>query len=222
MATHSLRGFTLIELLISISIIGIITALVMVKFSAFDSTVLLKSAAYEVALAIRDAQVYSVSVNAGLDETGSNYFDYSYGVKFTPNSKEYKLFRYWNKDNPTAVPRSTHLIGQNGHRAEFMTTFTLGGSIIIEDICVTRAANIVYPGENCVSDFETGKQYIDIAFRRPDFDMRSFAEKFVGPPGTQPASLSAKIYLKSTKGSDVWIVEVGRLGNISVYKYIPN
>ena len=59
------RGFTLIELLICVGIIGILTAIVIFKYKSFDSTILLKSAAYEVSLALRDTQVKSVSATRG-------------------------------------------------------------------------------------------------------------------------------------------------------------
>jgi prepilin-type N-terminal cleavage/methylation domain-containing protein len=109
-------GFTLIELLISCAIISIITALVLVKYSGFDSTVLLKSAAYEMALGIREAQVKSVSVMRG-----SSGFDSMYGVFFS-QAKEYGYLRI------------------NGGVAESLGSTTLPRSMQISDVCVDRGA----------------------------------------------------------------------------------
>lgn len=64
------RGFTLVELLISIAIITVITAIVVVRYRQFDSTVLLKGAAYEIALALREAQIQSVSA---VRDVGNNF-----------------------------------------------------------------------------------------------------------------------------------------------------
>ena len=74
------RGFTLVELLITFAIIAIITGIVLVKYKAFDSTVLLKSAAYELSLNLRETQAKSVSVR-GDGGSGINfryYEDYQY------------------------------------------------------------------------------------------------------------------------------------------------
>ena len=84
-----MRGFTLIELLISVLIIGIITTLVIVRYKQFDSTVLLKSAAYEVAFTLRETQVQSVSAARG----AGNNFDYPRGLSLDVYKRQ-SLSRY--------------------------------------------------------------------------------------------------------------------------------
>ena len=121
-----MRGFTLVELLISIAIIGMITALVLVKYGSFSSTTLLKSTAYEIALTLREAQVKSVSV-LGSDPN----FDYPYGVTFSPNSKTYTAFIYKDTDLD-AVPQYDK--GSASPKATDIQTFRLDHSMTIDDV----------------------------------------------------------------------------------------
>ncbi|MDE1975433.1 MAG: type II secretion system protein [Patescibacteria group bacterium] len=74
------RGFTLIELLVSIAIFAIMTALVVAKYGNFNQSTLLTDTAYDVALAVRTAQTYGLSVK-NASQAGSQ-FNYPYGVEF--------------------------------------------------------------------------------------------------------------------------------------------
>jgi prepilin-type N-terminal cleavage/methylation domain-containing protein len=192
------RGFTLIELLISIGIIGIISSIVVVKFSSFDSSVLLKSAAYEVALALRDAQVYSVSVYGQNSE-----FDYPYGVTFDSAAGANRIYTFFTFQNA-----DTSLRPKFDGNAQSITAFTTTGSIEIYDICAKTSTN-----EYCKSTSAINR--LDISFRRPEFRALFYAE---GLLVSQDTVTSAKIKVKSTKGTDIWVVEVGLLGHVSVYK----
>ena len=83
-------GFTIIELLVSVGVMVIITSVLVARYSSFNSAVLLKSQAYEVGLAIREAQLYSVASQGGEEER----FRSVYGVYFdldSPNT--YILYR---------------------------------------------------------------------------------------------------------------------------------
>lgn len=77
MALSKIRGFTLIELLISVSIFVFMTALLVAKYGNFNQSVLLTNLAYDVALTLRTAQTYGLSVQG---QTGQ--FQYAYGVDF--------------------------------------------------------------------------------------------------------------------------------------------
>ena len=54
-------GFTLVEMVVVVAIIIVVTSVVLLKQSKFSSDILVTNAAYEVALAIRQAQVYGIS-----------------------------------------------------------------------------------------------------------------------------------------------------------------
>jgi prepilin-type N-terminal cleavage/methylation domain-containing protein len=56
------RGFTLIEMMVTIGIFTIISGIVLFNYNGFNSRILLQNLAYDVALTIRQAQVYGVGV----------------------------------------------------------------------------------------------------------------------------------------------------------------
>ena len=109
-------GFSLIELLVVIAIIGTITTVVLIRYSDFDSVVLLKSLAYEVALSAREAQTLGVGVRGD-----GGTFDAAYGVHFTPGT-EYILFE--DLDGNTQYDSG-----------EEVTVYTIGNNNSISDIC---------------------------------------------------------------------------------------
>ena len=187
-------AFTLPELLISIAIIGIITSITLVKYSSFDSTVLTKSAAYEAALTLREAQINSVSVKRGDGEDG-DVFSYPYGVHFTKDSSEYTAFVYEDTDNPIPLYSDT---------AKDISTFSMERGIKVYEICINN-------GNDC--DIET----FDISFKRPDFNAIFHGIRDDGT-AIQTGIINAQIKFRSLNGIHTFIVEVSNLGQISVYK----
>ena len=90
----SQKGFTLVELLVSIAIFSVITTMAVFNNSQFNSSVLLTNLAYEVAISIRQAQVYGVTVR----KNSAGSFDSAYGIHFDMNTPTaYSLF----EDKPT-------------------------------------------------------------------------------------------------------------------------
>ncbi len=98
--TRRNAGFTLIELLVVVAIITLITLTLLLQQSKFDSSVLLRGAAYSVALSVRQAQIYGTSVfgantiagtcpNA---PTATTCFAKGYGLYLTAPSTSYLLF----------------------------------------------------------------------------------------------------------------------------------
>lgn len=91
--SSSQRGFTLIELMISIGIITLITSLVMIRHSSFNSAVLEENQAYEVAFDIRQTQMRAVSPQVGItgDVRGG------YGIRFVDDpsgtNRIYEVFQ---------------------------------------------------------------------------------------------------------------------------------
>ena len=186
------KGFTLVELLVSVAIIGVVSSIVLFKYNSFDSTVLLKGAAYEIALSIREAQVKSVSGA----RTGTS-FDRPYGVTFTPNQKTYTAFRF---EDSIAYPNYAGTVTN-------LNTFTLGGTMQVSDICI-----IVGTIETC----ETGITRLDVSFRRPEFKALFYAE---GYGGTQANIESAKIKVSAGNSAfSGFVILITQFGQISVYK----
>jgi prepilin-type N-terminal cleavage/methylation domain-containing protein len=190
------RGFTLIELLISASIIALVTALVLVKYKSFDSSVLLKDTAYEIALALREAQIKSVSVVQRDDS-----FDYPYGISFTDSAANSKQFTaFYDTDNDTPP--------QQDPTGEVLQTFTIGGSMEVDRLCVDQGA-----GWTCGDD---NVDRLDISFKRPNFNAIFYASEGGNAPMGNISS--AKIIVKSPNGTDSYAVIVSGLGQITVKK----
>lgn len=185
------RGFTLIELLICVGIIGILTAIVIFKYKSFDSTILLKSAAYEVSLALRDTQVKSVSATRG----NSNSFDYPYGITFTPNSKTYTGFQF---TSTTVYPKYDGSVN-----AVDIGTVTFDKAIEISDVCVN--------GNDC------SPTRLDISFKRPEFKAIFYVPGNSDPQNDAITDATIKVN-STTNPSNVFLIKVSKLGQISVEK----
>jgi prepilin-type N-terminal cleavage/methylation domain-containing protein len=195
-------GFTLIELLISAAIITAVTAIVLVRFNSFDGTVLLKSMAYEVATSVREAQIYSVSVVNAFGGGGQT-FRYPYGLHFLSGATSYTFFRF-DDDDKDVTPSFT--IGPSSP----LRVMTLGNSMEIFRICVVM---------NGTDDCSIGE--LDISFRRPEFSAIFYTPDLTGAELSEVSA--AKVYVRSTRNSsNVWIVEVKLLGQISTYACTTN
>ncbi len=86
----SAAGFTLVELMVSIAIVLIVAGIILVRYQSFNSSVILKNLAYEVAISVREAQVLSVSV---LGDSGDFSGVYGLYFNFDTNPNSYILFR---------------------------------------------------------------------------------------------------------------------------------
>src|SRR3989344_7482185 len=75
------EGFSLIELMVTTAIIAVISSIVLFNFPSFSSKILLENLTHEIALVIRQAQVYGI----GIKRTESGAFP-SYGAHFSTES----------------------------------------------------------------------------------------------------------------------------------------
>jgi prepilin-type N-terminal cleavage/methylation domain-containing protein len=146
LSAGSPAGFSLVELMITIAIIVLVTGVALVRYGSFNNAVLLKSQAYEVALDIRQAQAYGVSVSQQTSDTRS-----AYGIAFdesTPNM--YQLFQDKNANGmltATANPSTNEIIG---------LATTIDPRFIIADITVNNGA--------------CAPSQAQVLFERPNFD----------------------------------------------------
>lgn len=148
---HS-RGFSLLEVLVTSAIIGIVSAVVVAKYSGFNNSVLLRNQAYEVALAFRQAQVFSISVRGD----GGAEFREEYGVhvNIDDDPQAFVFFR----DNGTTEPASFDA-------GEELEDESLDSRFVFTDLCYTSTA-----GGSEACDVEQ----IDVTFVRPDFDAKIY------------------------------------------------
>ena len=86
-------GFSIVELMVSIAIVMLVLSIVVTGQQSFNGAVLLRSQAFEIALAIREIQLGAVSAVSD----GSGDFRAAQGIYFNITSpgtnQEYKLFR---------------------------------------------------------------------------------------------------------------------------------
>lgn len=139
------RGFTLVELMVTISIAVLITAMLFANFRHFREVLSLKRAAQEIALSLRQAQVYGTSVREFGE--GSGKFP-GYGVRFKIASPDsYILFADVNANN-----------SYDGD-LEKVKTFSIGTNDRISDLCLNAKTS---PPGNC------SLSQLDVIFLRPN------------------------------------------------------
>ncbi|NCS98903.1 type II secretion system protein [Candidatus Parcubacteria bacterium] len=168
-------GFTLIELLLVIAIFSILTSVVVFNYNKFNSDILLTNMAYEVALDIREAQVYSLGVRGG-SKTSSNNFDTRYGVYFdlVTNDKNFVFFDDASGEGMCDGASDSCDINActAGNECERVTKLTRDS--IFEKICVSNdgTAPMDFDTGACGGPSNSGvpKDEISITFSRPNPD----------------------------------------------------
>lgn len=146
---HRARGgFTFLELLVSIAIVAIISSVVVANYWSFSRNIELKDLTYEVALTLRQAQVFGVNV-----KMFEGVFDLGYGVHFDNSYSGTKYILFADKDRDLKYG-----IG-DGIEEEF----NLYGGYIIQDVCALTIAGV----EKCLS---TSLTHVDIVFDRPELE----------------------------------------------------
>ena len=145
------RGFTLIELLVVIGIIVIISALMLANTNKFGGQSQLQNLAYDIALSVREAQVYGISVQGS-----AGNFNVGYGMHFDTNTKmAYNLFA------DTAQIGVYH-VGEDVRPSPF----AIGQGFYISKLCVTPTSGY----EFCTGSSPTSVSQLDILFIRPEPD----------------------------------------------------
>lgn len=183
-----IRAFTLIELMVSISIVVMVTSVVMVRQSAFNGAVLLRNQAYEVAFAIRQAQLLAVS---GSDEgiAGAQV----YGVKFSRvagSRQTYQLFHDKDDDGVFTPDEAVGLAGRLDRRFEVRDFEKVDGS-------------------------SQGTNDVQVTFRRPNFD--AIFHRTSGAVLSGPMYIAvAKTGNAGTDNGTVRCVEITSPGQIQV------
>lgn len=201
------QGFSLIELMVTVGILSLITGLVLTNHNKFGGQILLRTLAYDMALTIRQAQTYGISVRRTNESI--NTFSTGYGMHFTSSSfTTYSMFSDTYKivgGIPTLV-----LANEAGNSIydtsnENVQVFTIGRGYKIKDLCATNAA-----GAEVCNSVSSGVTSLDIVFKRPEPD----AEIRING-ATTPVYRQAKILLTSPRG-DVRTIVVEVSGQISV------
>src|SRR3989338_5983291 len=145
-----LRAFTLIELVVVTGIILVVTSVVLVNNNRFGGVVQLENLAYDVALSVRQAQVYGISVQRyGVDDFSSGN-----GMHFDINDPQhYEFFADVDKDG---------FFDSSENVAP--SPYTIRSGFRISGLCAPEGADAA----TCVE--VTPVSQIDIVFKRPEAD----------------------------------------------------
>jgi prepilin-type N-terminal cleavage/methylation domain-containing protein len=208
------RGFTLIELLVVSAIIVLITGFVLFRQQGFNSSTLLRSLSYSIALTVRQAQVYGVSVRESA--VGSNVFASGYGVSFgnsgLVDSSHYVLFADANGDGQYAA-------------GEELPRFTIGNGrgtdYLIKNIC----AHSITSGDQCSASVPATSPTITSLtayFRRPNPDacFSTSQSPSACAAGATPVYDYAYVQVRAFAGADYRTIKISNTGQIAVCK--PN
>lgn len=169
------RGFSLVELLVVLTIISLITMVVIARYRDFDSTILLRNLAYEIALSVREAQTLGISVQNPASSTG-NPFNYAYGVHFARGTS-YMLFADLNTN------------GQYDSGEE-ISSYTIGKNNGIARLYANNAEGT------------TEVTTLDVLFRRPEPDARFTASPAV--PGISSVRVIIASQKGTERTIEVW------------------
>jgi len=183
------KGFTLIELLVVVSIAVVITTSVVVQQRSWSDSLAVKTQAYDLALMIRQAQVYSLGVKEDTVGTGDK-FNIGYGVYFDTDNTRYIYFADRNNNNQY----------DNGEQVE---TKTFNNGVLIKDVC--GVSKCIYSGGGLL-------QKASISFFRPETNANISLLNNVGNPiDNSPVTIS----LESPNGIIVNVI-VEANGQISI------
>jgi len=219
-------GFTLIELLVVCAIIVMVAGLVLANQGKFGGQVLLQNFAYDVALSLRQAQVYGISVQR-FGAASDRRFNAGYGIYIdhSPPYTQYILFADSHPLTPNHRYRERSDPDDPTTGDEVRTRMDIKRGYTISKLCVPATPNAAdcYPANA-----------LHIIFLRPEPDAFITWTNSGSSPSTYictPAALndsnpntcpsSARIVLKSPRGETMSVV-VYNNGQIAVDQSITN
>jgi len=157
-------GFTLFEMLVTLAIMITLSGVVFFNHTKFESETEITNLAYQIALSVRQAQQYSVSVK----QSGTS-FDATYGLHFSRGARtEYILF----------ADRDGNGLYTSGDPNDDMECSTGGGSECVEKVVIGRDnyikgwRGIAWDGGDVVGygDESDSADFLDVRFERPNHD----------------------------------------------------
>lgn len=143
------RGFTLMEMLVVVGIVVVVSGVILASSSRLGGQFILDNFAYDLALTLREAQQYGISV-----QNFNGNFNVAYGVHFDSSSPAtYVLFGDATNPNGLYSPGLTP--------TELVQSYTITRGFKISAICATL---------NSVSAEDCTLTSLDVLFKRPEPD----------------------------------------------------
>jgi len=196
-------GFSLIELIVVIAIVTLISGITLFNHNTFSGGVALENLAYEIALAVRQAQFFGINVRAADIGGGATTFDTGYGV-------------FFDKDNPTSFILFADIDNNR---------FYSGSGEIVNVYTITRGNQIKYlcVDAGCSNPETSTFNKLNITFVRPEPDaLIKTEDPFLCGNGVDIQCGSARIYVGSpSENVPDKVITVGVTGFISVDTYNP-
>ncbi len=195
MKRAALRAFTLIEMLVVMGIMVLISGLILMNNNKFGGVVLLQNLAYDIALSIRQAQVYGIAV-----QRFNSSFEAGYGMHFQVDADDGGQSAY--------VLFADALSPENGYydcpepgttNCELVQSTSIANGYRVSQLCVTP------PGGSARCDITS----LDITFKRPEPDA------YIRSTQVSGLNESGEIHVESSRG-DTKVISVQANGQISV------
>jgi len=201
----------MIELIVTVGIFVTVTTVVLASYPKFSSRIILDNVAYQVALSVRQAQTYGLSVK----EFGTGDIFPGYGIYFPSpanDSKSFTVFADVNGD------RKYNLTGCGVGGSECLDKFTIQSSEVIYALC-GNLKNDGVSAFNTVADVQGVSNCgsinsLHISFTRPDPDATITA--YLGGVNYDDSYSDAEVVIANPKGGDVRTVVIWSTGQISV------
>jgi prepilin-type N-terminal cleavage/methylation domain-containing protein len=192
-------GFTLVELIVVMTIATILLASVIVQQNQWNDSLAVNSQAYELALMVRQAQVYSLGVREDTAGSGSNKFAVGYGIYFDSDNTRYIFFA--DRDNGSGEGNKRY---DSGEGIGDPIKFTRG--VTIKNVCGISGGS-----PKCIGG---SFQQANILFFRPDPKANIL---LCNSGGVKKADPPVTISLQSA-GGKVYSVTVQANGQVSISK----
>jgi prepilin-type N-terminal cleavage/methylation domain-containing protein len=190
-----IRGFTLPELLVSIAIIGFLASSVAFSYRSSNDSFVVNSAAQELAIEIRQAQSYGLSVKESGAGTGS--FSNAYGIYAYPELDDTSYYLFIDRNNNQFYDAGSGSCGTL--TTECVEKITLRNKVTIDQVCVIPGSST-----NCAGP-HNGSLSFTFLRPNPDADVNFFN---AGGMRIIPHSANGRIKL---------ISPLGKIINITVY-----
>ncbi len=152
------KGFTLIEMVTVLAIFGMISSVVLFNYGKFRSDTVLVNMAYEVALSIREAQIYGVGSRSAKSGATTD-FSTPYGIFLENGLTQYVLFGDIDTSGPggKSDQKFTGPCDQVNND-KCVTTYTMQRGIKISSLKIKTGSN------TCSLDLND----LSIVFERPN------------------------------------------------------
>jgi len=172
------------------AIFVILSAIVLANNSRFGNVIILQNLTHDIALSVRESQVYGIAVRRFDPSSGPGIFTYGYGVHFAPGTT-FELFADVNANGKWDA-------------GETVKQTTISGGFSINDLCA--------PEGDC------GKSRVDILFKRPEPDacISVAGAVSLGGDGRCQSSVQRAVIEITSSRDDVASLTIEASGQISV------